>query len=109
MVDGTIVRTCHECGADFDVTVDEQQFLQRICARDGRAYRLPANCLACRKARREQQYGPPRVVEVGDDQTLICCDCGTAFVFARDEQEWFRARGFAKPRRCRPCRRARTA
>jgi hypothetical protein len=65
--------------------------------------------LPCRQSRREQLYGPPRVVEVGDDETRTCCDCGTKFVLTTSEQQWLRDRQFARLRRCRPCRRQRSS
>lgn len=39
-----------------------------------------------------------------EDRTLVCEDCGQEFVFSREEQEFYAARGFQAPKRCRPCR-----
>lgn len=101
-----ITRTCHECGRAFDIDEDEQAFLQSLGRQQGRPFVLPSRCLPCRQFRRQEQFGPPAIVEPGNDETLPCSDCGESFVFARAEQEWFAARRFARPRRCRPCRRA---
>jgi CxxC-x17-CxxC domain-containing protein len=39
-----------------------------------------------------------------EDRTLVCEDCGQEFVFSREEQEFYAARGFQAPKRCKPCR-----
>ena len=41
------------------------------------------------------------------DKTLTCSDCGQEFAFSVEEQEFYTARGFAEPKRCRSCRAAR--
>lgn len=40
------------------------------------------------------------------DQQLTCADCGTTFDFPETEQEFFKKKGFAPPKRCKPCRQA---
>jgi hypothetical protein len=39
-----------------------------------------------------------------DDLHLTCVACGTVFTWTRGEQEFFRARELAQPRRCKQCR-----
>jgi CxxC-x17-CxxC domain-containing protein len=41
------------------------------------------------------------------DKTLTCANCGQEFLFSADEQEFYAARGFSEPKRCRSCRAAR--
>ena len=41
------------------------------------------------------------------DKTLTCSDCGQEFIFTVEEQEFYTARGFTEPKRCRSCRAAR--
>lgn len=36
--------------------------------------------------------------------TRSCARCLRSFTITADELRWFEARGFALPRRCRPCR-----
>lgn len=43
------------------------------------------------------------------DQTLLCVDCGNEFTWSISEQQFFKDKGFAVPRRCRYCRKARRA
>ena len=44
------------------------------------------------------------------DRSLQCVDCGTAFTFTADEQEFFAGKGFTNdPKRCMSCRRAKKA
>lgn len=44
------------------------------------------------------------------DETLNCVDCGRAFIFTANEQDFFASKGFAnKPSRCGDCRAARKA
>ena len=44
------------------------------------------------------------------DKSLQCVDCGTAFTFTADEQEFFAGKGFTnEPKRCMSCRRAKKA
>ena len=38
------------------------------------------------------------------DKTLTCSDCGREFLFSGEEQEFYAARGFTEPKRCRSCR-----
>jgi len=37
---------------------------------------------------------------------LMCSDCGQAFTFSPEDQEFFRERGYSTPKRCKPCRQA---
>lgn len=39
-----------------------------------------------------------------DAVPIVCADCGVEFEFSVEEQQRFRARGYAPPKRCRPCR-----
>ncbi|MFH1086978.1 MAG: CxxC-x17-CxxC domain-containing protein [Chloroflexota bacterium] len=42
------------------------------------------------------------------EKTLQCSDCGTAFAFAVEEQEFFQSMGYTnEPKRCPSCRQAR--
>jgi hypothetical protein len=43
------------------------------------------------------------------DTTITCSECRRPFGWSLGEQVFFRDRGFAAPRRCRDCRRSRTA
>jgi len=42
------------------------------------------------------------------EKSLECSDCGTAFTFTAEEQEFHQSKGYAnEPKRCPECRRAR--
>ncbi len=42
------------------------------------------------------------------DKSLQCSDCGTAFNFTAEEQEFFQSKGYTnEPKRCPSCRQAR--
>ena len=43
---------------------------------------------------------------MAEDQQLICGDCGQAFTFTAEDQEFFRERGYSAPKRCKACRQA---
>jgi CxxC-x17-CxxC domain-containing protein len=44
------------------------------------------------------------------DKSLQCSDCGTAFTFSAEEQEFFQSKGYTnEPKRCPPCRQTRKA
>ena len=43
------------------------------------------------------------------DRTLTCQDCGQAFTFSADDQEFFAQKGYTEPKRCPACRSARKA
>ena len=43
------------------------------------------------------------------DKTLTCQDCGQAFTFSADDQEFFALKGYTEPKRCPSCRQARKA
>lgn len=38
------------------------------------------------------------------DKTIKCCDCGTDFIHAVRDQEFFATNNFSDPKRCRDCR-----
>lgn len=40
------------------------------------------------------------------DEQILCVECRHSFTFTAGEQEYFRERGFVRPRRCAHCRRA---
>lgn len=37
-------------------------------------------------------------------ETLVCVDCEAEFEFTENDQEFYERKGFAKPKRCKPCR-----
>ncbi len=43
------------------------------------------------------------------DRTVICGDCGQGFTWTAREQDFFRERNFAEPKRCKECRQANKA
>ena len=45
-----------------------------------------------------------------EDKSLQCADCGKAFTFSADDQEFFRSKGYTnEPKRCPECRQSRKA
>jgi hypothetical protein len=42
------------------------------------------------------------------DAMIRCASCGTPFTWSSAEQAFYRGRNFDPPKRCKPCRRART-
>jgi CxxC-x17-CxxC domain-containing protein len=43
---------------------------------------------------------------MAEDQQLMCSDCGQAFTFTAEDQDFFRERGYSAPKRCKACRQA---
>lgn len=43
---------------------------------------------------------------MAEDQQLMCSDCGQAFTFTAEDQDFFRERGYSAPKRCKTCRQA---
>ena len=41
--------------------------------------------------------------ELGEDKKMTCIDCGKEFVFTVGEQEFYKSKSFAFPKRCRQC------
>lgn len=37
---------------------------------------------------------------------IVCTVCGTGFPFTEEEQEFYDSKGFAPPKKCKPCRTA---
>ena len=101
-------RVCAECGQSFVVTAAEQQFLEDLAAASGEAWTLPRRCLECRVRRRRVRYGDP-VIDDDCVESLTCIDCNEPFVFGGRDKAYFAQQGFDRPKRCRPCRRARAA
>jgi len=43
-----------------------------------------------------------------EDKPLQCSDCGAAFTFTAEDQEFFASKGYTnEPKRCQPCRQTR--
>lgn len=40
------------------------------------------------------------------DQILVCASCNTEFNFSAAESSFYQQKGFAPPKRCKPCREA---
>lgn len=38
------------------------------------------------------------------DKEISCGLCGNVFLFTAEEQEFYQAKGFNEPRKCKPCR-----
>ena len=51
------------------------------------------------------------MIDVNDftKKTLTCIDCGNKFIFEAGEQAFYRSKGLAEPKRCKPCRDKRRA
>jgi hypothetical protein len=41
-----------------------------------------------------------------EDKVLTCADCGRGFKWEAGEQAYYREQGYAPPKRCKDCRRA---
>lgn len=39
--------------------------------------------------------------------TVECIDCGRTFDLTKEEQDWYKEKGFAMPKRCKECRKER--
>ena len=39
----------------------------------------------------------------GEDKEIICRDCGKEFIFTVGEQDFYKSKNFAFPKRCRQC------
>lgn len=46
-------------------------------------------------------------VSRGDVLTVECVDCGKTFDLTVEEQDWYKEKGFALPKRCKECRKER--
>jgi len=44
-----------------------------------------------------------------EDREVTCLDCGEAFAFSAEDQEFFAQKGYSEPKRCPSCRAARKA
>ena len=44
-----------------------------------------------------------------EDREVTCLDCGVAFIFSAEDQEFFAQKGYSEPKRCSSCRAARKA
>jgi hypothetical protein len=102
----TITRRCRECGHDFDIEPEEQEFFRRLSdARQDTDWHLPSRCTDCRARRRRQRR--PLVVDDGSTEYVVCVDCREEFTFGGRDRSYFASRGWCAPTRCRPCRQAR--
>lgn len=39
--------------------------------------------------------------------TVECVNCGRTFDLTKEEQDWYKEKGFALPKRCKECRKER--
>ena len=68
----------------------------------------PRGPIAVRVRLLERAASPPAPDQRFPDVVLHCANCGDPFTFSSGEQAFYRGRDFDPPRRCKPCRRART-
>ena len=101
-----IHRTCHDCQQPFVISPDEQRWWAELSQRLGTVMKWPNRCTRCRALQREAQLA---VCDDGQGEQLTCIDCGAPFFFGDRDKTFYAARGFARPRRCRPCRHRRSA
>lgn len=48
-----------------------------------------------------------QTAQVHDVLTVECVDCGKTFDLTVEEQDWYKEKGFALPKRCKECRKER--
>lgn len=98
-------QTCRLCARPFTVTDEEWQFLQEKAKASGwRRVWPPSRCLDCRKQLRAEQE---TVTGPAIAQVFTCVDCRQSFEFTEREHEFYAARQWRRPSRCKRCRDAR--
>lgn len=102
----SVFRVCVDCGEHFEITPSDQQLLEERAAADGANWNLPRRCSRCRLERRRLRL---QFDNDHQDEWFTCVDCGAVFVFGGKDKAFFSRSGFAKPKRCRPCRERRRA
>jgi hypothetical protein len=100
-----IQRTCRICRSPFEVSDDEMTLLRRIAEEQGWPQAIPP--VRCSPCRAETRRFNETIYEVGPEYSISCVDCGDPFTFRTQDQEYYRDRGFRRPRRCPPCRKRR--
>jgi len=100
-----VTRTCTACERPFVISIAEQAYFVELGQRQGGTWGLPRRCLPCRKASRRARHAVQEDIPDGWYE-LVCVACGAAFKLGPRDVEYFRARGFQWPRRCRLCRSA---
>lgn len=58
-------------------------------------------------SKKNKQVTPTHEVSRTDVVTIECVDCGKTFDLSVEEQEWYKEKGFALPKRCKECRKER--
>ena len=43
-------------------------------------------------------------MSMATDRQISCVACGSEFTFTAEDQEFYQAKGFQDPRKCKPCR-----
>ena len=58
-----------------------------------------------RKVEKMSESPPEKVPKAGTkkDLPLVCCGCGSEFIFSADDQDWFAAHEWYRPKRCVEC------
>lgn len=70
-----IKKTCHSCGKDFLVIVQEQEFLKKM------GLPLPKNCPTCRQIKRISLRGERRLYKT------TCQKCGKEIIVSFDPKK----------------------
>lgn len=96
---GDQLYTCIDCHCSTVFKAGEQAFFR------DHDITPPKRCKACREQRKqpwEQDDSPVA-------ESRLCVDCGLSFNITEHERDWFVAKGFVLPSRCRQCRARRRA
>ena len=56
---------------------------------------------------KEEAKHPIKTKPKKKTRKLVCCECGTSFLFTGGEQHYYEAHNLSEPKRCPSCRRAR--
>jgi hypothetical protein len=110
----------HECAYAIVLSEDGQRFF--VAPREApagltRGHRVefepdaqsdPRGPVACRVRILAPAGAPPPPETRLADMELTCAGCGTSFGWSSAERAFYRTMNFDPPKRCKPCRRART-
>jgi len=100
---GDTLFSCVDCHCSVVFKAGEAEFYR------SKDITPPKRCKACREQRKQHTL---RVVQDDDSpvvETRLCADCGTSFNITEHERDWFVAKSFVLPSRCRACRARRRA
>jgi hypothetical protein len=89
---------------NFEIMEERRYWMQ---ARETAPTLLTAPQTTLTAEAKETTKQPAKTKEKKKTRKLVCCECGTSFLFTGGEQHYYESHKLSEPKRCSTCRKAR--